>query len=123
MGLFAVRAEVFSIRDPQKSRVLEFIVDTGATLSVIPQEVAEELGVEPEEEWPFVLADGRRTSYEIAWARIRIGNRAHPTIVVLGDRGSETLLGAFALEGFGLAVDPANERLVRVPGMLKQIAA
>ena len=122
MGIFRVPIEIGSLTQDRFVR-LDALVDPGATYTGVARDLLASLGITGDEERTFVLADGRRTSYEIAWARIRIGNRAHPTIVVLGDRGSETLLGAFALEGFGLAVDPANERLVRVPGMLKQIAA
>jgi hypothetical protein len=38
---------------------------------------------------------------------------------VFGDRDSEPLLGVFTLEGFGLATDPVNRRLLPVPGLLK----
>jgi hypothetical protein len=50
---------------------------------------------------------------------IRIGERAQPTIVVFGEPGSEPILGVFALEGFRLAADPVNRRLISVPGLLK----
>ncbi|MGH7406808.1 MAG: hypothetical protein ACREKF_02210, partial [Candidatus Methylomirabilales bacterium] len=32
-----------------------------------------------QEEWPFVLADGRQVSYGIAWIRVRIDGRTQPT--------------------------------------------
>ncbi len=95
------------------------LVDTGATYTWIPRDVLERLGVEPEEEWPFVLADGREVRYPIAWVQIKIGERARPTIVVFGEPGSEPILGVFALEGFRLAADPVNRRLISVPGLLK----
>jgi hypothetical protein len=44
-------------------------------------------------------------------------------MVVFGDPESEPLLGVFTLEGFGLAADAVNRRLISVPGLLKQIAA
>lgn len=58
-------------------------------------------------------------SYPTAWVQIRIDGRAQPTIVVFGDSGSEPLLGVFTLEGFGLAADPVNRRLLPVPALLK----
>ena len=51
--------------------------------------------------------------------RIQIDGRTQPTIAVFGHPGSEPLLGVFTLEGFGLAADPVNRRLVPVPGLLK----
>jgi hypothetical protein len=34
----------------------------------------------------------------------------------------EPILGVFALEGFRLAADPVNRRLISVPGLLKAAA-
>lgn len=34
------------------------------------------------------------------------------TLVVFGDDGAPALLGAYTLEGLGLAVDPVEQRLV-----------
>jgi hypothetical protein len=61
--------------------------------------------------------------YDVGWAQARIGGKTQPTLVIFGDRGSDPLLGAFTLEGFRLAADPVNRRLVRVPGLLKSLAA
>lgn len=102
---------------------LDALVDTGATYTTWPRDRLERLGLSPEEEWPFVLADGREVACGIAWARVRIGGRSQPTIVIFGKPGSEPLLGAFTLEGFRLAADPINRRLVPVPGLLKALAA
>ena len=98
---------------------IEALVDTGATYTWIPRDVLKQLGVTPEEEWPFVLADGREVRYPVAWIQIQIGERAQPTIVVFGEPGSEPILGVFALAGFRLAADPVNRRLISVPGLLK----
>ena len=51
----------------------------------------------------------------------RAGERAQPTIVVFGEPGSEPMLGVFTLEGFRLAADPVNRRLISVPGLLKAV--
>ena len=98
---------------------IEALVDTGATYTWIPRNILKQLGVTPEEEWPFVLADGREVRYPVAWIQIQIGGRAQPTIAVFGEPASEPILGVFALEGFRLAADPVNRRLISVPGLLK----
>ena len=109
----------------EKPRVVETdaLVDTGASYSWIPREVLERLGAQPDEQRVFVLADGREVHYPIAWVRVKLGDRIQPTLVVFGDAGTEPLLGAFTLEGFGLGVDPVNRRLIPVPGLLKAAAA
>src|SRR5438132_12752965 len=71
---------------------------------------------------PILVADGRAVRYPIAWVRVRLDERTQPTLVVCGDSGTEPLLGAFTLEGFGLGVDPVNRRLIPVPGLLKAVA-
>ena len=106
-------------RDGARWVAMDALVDTGATYSWTPRNVLEELGVVPEEEWPFELADGRQVHYPVAWIRVRIGNRVQPTITVFGDAGSQPILGAFTLEAFLLAADPVNHRLISVPALLK----
>jgi hypothetical protein len=39
---------------------------------------------------------------------------------VFAPDGSEPILGAYTLEGFLLAADPVNERLISVPGLAKR---
>ena len=100
---------------------LEALVDTGATYTWVPDTTLKSLGIEPHERRPFVLADGREVFYEVGWARIHLGRRSEPTLVVFGDPESQPLLGVLTLEGFGLAADPVNRRLVSVPGLLKRV--
>jgi len=118
MGHFRVALQVGN-RAGERFEPIEALVDTGATYTWIPRDVLTRLGVTPEEEWPFVLADGREVRYPVAWMLMRIGERTQPTIIVFGEPGSEPILGVFALEGFRLAADPVNRRLISVPGLLK----
>src|ERR1051326_5272463 len=103
------------------SKSIEALVDTGASYSWIPRDVLEGLGVRPDEERVFVLADGREVRYPMAWVRARLDDRTQAPLGVCGESGTEPLLGAFTLEGFGLGVDPVNRRLIPVPGLLKEI--
>ena len=121
MGHFHVPVQVGS-RSGGRFAPLDALVDTGATYTWVPRDVLDALGVVPEEEWPFELADGREVRYPVAWAQIRIGQRVQPTIVVFGTPGSESILGVVTLEEFRLAADPVNRRLVSVPGRLKSAA-
>ena len=47
----------------------------------------------------------------------RWDGQALSSLVVFGDDGSIPLLGAYTLEGFGLAPDPVNRMLIRVRGL------
>ena len=42
-------------------------------------------------------------------------------LVVFAPTGMSPLLGATALEVFGLAADPVNQRLLPVPALLKRL--
>jgi len=114
MGHFRVAVQVGSQAGERLVPVVA-LVDTGSTYSWLPRDVLEGLGVSPEEELPFVLADGREVQYPVGWIKMRIGNRIRPTIVVFAEPGSEPILGVVTLEEFLLAADPVNRRLVRVP--------
>ena len=122
VGHFRVAVHVGN-RAGERFEVIDALVDTGATYTWVPRDVLQRLGVAPEEEWPFEMADGREVRYPVAWTPIRIGDRARPTVVVFGEPGSQPILGVFALEGFRLAADPVNRRLVSVPGLLKAVLA
>jgi len=106
-------------RGGERFAPLHALVDTGATYTWVPRDVLDAVGVVPEDEWPFLLADGREVRYPVAWAQIRIGGREQPTIVVFGAPGTEPILGVVTLEEYRLAADPVNRRLISVPGLLK----
>ena len=117
MGTFRVTAD---IGDPRGERyeALELLVDTAATYTWVPRSILERLGVPPAFRFPFILADGRRIEREMAETRVRLDGQSRTTLVVFGDEGTLPLLGAYTLEGFGLAADPVNRRLIPVPGLL-----
>ncbi len=107
----------------ERFETLQALVDTGSTFTWIPQDVLERLGVRPDREWPFELADGREQRYPVAWLQIRVEDRhEQPTIVVFGPPGAEPILGVVTLEEYLLAVDPVHHRLIPVSGLAKYAA-
>jgi clan AA aspartic protease len=116
VGTFRVAIE---IGDPQGQRweTIEALVDTGASYTWAPRDVLERLGVEPEFRWEFETADGRVIQRDVAHTRARLNGQQRITLVVFGDEGSKSMLGAYTFEGFGLAPDPVNQRLIRVRGL------
>ncbi|MDQ7850547.1 MAG: retroviral-like aspartic protease family protein [Armatimonadota bacterium] len=116
MGTF--RAS-FDIGDPQGQRweTVEAVVDTGASYTWVPREVLARLGIQPQFRREFLTADGRVIEREMAVAMARWNSQVLPTLVVFADAGSQPLLGAYTLEGFGLAPDPLARRLIPVRGL------
>lgn len=90
------------------------MVDTGSTYSFMPASLLERLGIEPFREMIFILAGGGRIKRALGEARVQVLRRQATTIVVFGDEGAIPLLGAHALEGMGLAVDPVHRRLIEM---------
>ena len=122
MGTFSVTIEVGDL-DGRRFETLEALVDTGATYLVVPRKVLDSLEVEVAEGRPFELADGRQVQFDVGNVMLRLEGREHPVLTVFGDEETRALLGPVALETFGLAVDPINQRLVSVPGLLMALPA
>ncbi len=117
MGTFRVPIE---IGDPQGERYerVEALVDTGATYTTVAASTLRRLAVMPHDRVPFILADGRRIERDVGQTWVRVDGKSVITLVIFGDEGVDPLLGSYTLEGVRLGVDPINERLVPVPGLL-----
>lgn len=117
MGVFRIPIE---IGDLQASRfeTVDTLVDTGATYTMIPRSTLAGLGITPDWRRSFTLADGREREFDMAETRARLDGATVTTIVIFGEEGVTPLLGAYTLEGLGLAVDPSGQRLIELSGHL-----
>ncbi len=111
LGLFRIRVVVYSLEDERRNQEMELVVDTGATYPVVPASVAEHLGIRPSEELTFTLANGTRLPRKVGWAGLAYDGRKTHTRIVFGEAEDVPLLGAFALEGLGVEVDPVARTL------------
>lgn len=109
-----MKAAVAALHRPEERVDVEFLVDTGATYTWIPAPTLEALGVTAARAQPVRLADGRIIERGFAWILLTLNGRTEPTPCLIGDPGSEPLLGAVTLEIFGLGVDPLNQTLIPV---------
>ena len=105
----------FTIRNrvDGRERTLSGLVDTGASYTVIPEHILDELGIPRDEIELFSLADGSVQELAIGWADMELEGRTRPVYVVFGTSRAKILLGAMALEAFALAADAKNRRLIR----------
>ena len=117
MGTFSVPVEVGNV-DGSRYESLEALVDTGASYLVVPRSVLSAVGVRVAERRQFTLADGRQVEMDVGAVSLRLDGRSFPVLAVFGGDEAGTLLGAVALETFGLAADPIRGRLVPVAGLL-----
>ncbi|MXZ89410.1 MAG: hypothetical protein F4081_02790 [Dehalococcoidia bacterium] len=111
MGTFSVAVRLSGMNGGPSMDV-EATVDTGSAYTTLPGSLLRDLGVEPFDMRRFVLADGHVVETEIGETRATLGDKTVTTVVAFGEEGSPALLGAYTLEGLGLAVDPVMQRLV-----------
>jgi aspartyl protease family protein len=99
-----------TIRAKRKLKA-RFLVDTGATYSLISPDLAKQLGMELSRLREKVhLANGESVRVPTALGQIRIDGRETVTVFWIGPC-DEPLLGVEALEALGLAVDPRTGTL------------
>lgn len=114
MGTFRVKATLANPAQADRAQEISLLVDTGATFTWVPEEVAAALALDQVGSRPVRLADGRVVERPLTQALITLNGEQLVTPCLVGDRGSDPLLGAITLETFGLAADPVNRRLVPV---------
>ena len=123
MGAIHVDVIVRNPADRSRSWQGPFLVDTGATDSVVPRDRLEAIGLVPEAHRIYELADGRQVRMDVAVARIEFLDDIIGGTVVFGEPGTEPLLGVTALESMGVEVDPANQELRKLSAVrLKTLA-
>ena len=111
MGAIHVDVTIRHPADPSRSWQGTFLVDTGATDTVVPSECVEAVGLEPRAQRTYELADGRSVRMSVATADIEFLDEYVGGMVVFGESGTEPLLGVTALESMGVEVDPRNGEL------------
>ncbi|RLG88186.1 MAG: aspartyl protease, partial [Thermoprotei archaeon] len=90
------------VKHGEKQVRVRFLIDSGATYTVLTKHVWEELGLKPIAEMEFVLADGTVVKRGISEVLLELpGYGERHTPVVLGEEGDVNLLGIVTLEIFG----------------------
>jgi predicted aspartyl protease len=113
MGMFKKRVKVSNSKKPGLSFDEEFWIDTGALYSYVPEDYLERIEVEPAATRNLVLADGRQEARLLGFCDFQIEGLegSIPCPVIFAPKGSLFLIGATALENFGVEVDPVQKRL------------
>ncbi len=113
MGMLKKKVRVANSKKPELCFEGEFWVDTGALYSLVPEDVLQRIGVEPSATRRIVLADGTEQTRLLGFADFQIDGLegSIPCPVIFAPKGSLFLLGATALENFGVEVDPTQKQL------------
>lgn len=109
MGITYVEGQVKGPSSKQKN--VKFLVDSGATYSLLPKTVWEVIGLKPKRRLSFTLVDGTTVERSVSEAFVIFPQGEAHTPVILGEEGDEALLGAVTLEILGIVLNPFNRTL------------
>jgi len=115
MGLFRVRGRLTG--PTGHSEDVELLVDTRATLLVVPRSLADRLELVVRRSQPVLIAGGQRVEWPVAEVNLSLDGSAVTTPCFIAPDGP-ALLGAVALESLFLAVDPVEKRLIPIEGFV-----
>ena len=117
MGATHITVTIRNPADPDRAWEGLFLVDTGATDTLVPRPRLESIGLRPKGRRVYELAEGRRLTMEITTAEIEFLGETVGGTILFGEADAQPLLGATALESVGIEVDPSNQRLKRRPAV------
>ena len=112
MGMFQIRVKVSNPTDRSRFFEENFWVDTGALYSFVPEGRLQEIGISPLRARELILADGRRDRRLLGEAVLTISQLGESLTcpVIFAPADSLYLLGATALENFGVQADPTTQQ-------------
>jgi predicted aspartyl protease len=99
-----------------------FLIDSGAIYSVLPEPTWRALGLTPEREVEFTLADGTPIRRGVSECRFEIREHGATSPVVLGEASDGALLGAVTLETLGLMLNPLTREILPMQMVLARNA-
>jgi len=108
VGVTYIEGEVVG---PAGRAQVRFLVDSGATYTLLPEKVWKDIGLTPKRRATFTLADGTAVERGISECFIKLPQGDGHTPVILGEPGDEALLGVVTLEILGLILNPFTREL------------
>ena len=108
MGVTYIGGEV---KGPKGKRTVKFLIDSGATYSLLPLNVWKKIGLKPRRSLEFTLVDGTVIKRGVSECYIKLPQGEGHTPVILGENSDEALLGVVTLEILGLVFDPFKRTL------------
>lgn len=109
-AVFSVSIKVKNT-DRTKEVLIEAVIDTGTSLSIIPREHLERIGVKPLWRRQFTLANGEKIERDIGVAIFNWNGYEGASEVIFGESEDKPLLGALTLESLGLKVNPVKQEI------------
>lgn len=110
MGMATITLKIKNPEDPSKVVEDAFLVDSGATYTVVPENALKKIGIKPSGEEKFSLADGRIITRKVGNVLYEYQGIERAATVLFGEKGDSLLLGTFTLEALGLTLDPLKRK-------------
>lgn len=117
MGLIRVTATLRASPSSKKTFRGEFLVDTGATDSMVPASELKGIGIKPVGKIAYELADGTIREFQFGTAVIAFMGDITAGRIIFGPEGAEPILGVTALESTGVILNPKDHSLKRLPAI------
>lgn len=120
MGMFQVTVVVTNPHDAARSFEEKFWVDTRAMYTFVPEDRLHQIGITPLRTRELILADGRHDRRLLGEAVLTIPqlDESLTCPMVFAPSGSLYLLGATALENFGVQADPTTQQLKPIAAVI-----
>ena len=120
MGMFQVNVRVANPAQPEKFFEERFWVDTGALYTFVPEPRLNAIGLKPLRSRELILADGRRDRRLLGEALLSLSelDETMTCPVIFAPADSLYLLGATALENFGVQADPTARCLKPIAAVI-----
>ncbi len=116
MGHVFIDVEISNL-EKTKSKKVKALVDTGATLTVIPKKLADELGIKAEKQEEISTGAGKiLINRGRGWIKVKEKEDIFP--IWVSHVIDKVLLGVIVLEALGFRVDPRTEQIEEVPLLL-----
>ncbi|MBI4359686.1 MAG: aspartyl protease family protein [Candidatus Jacksonbacteria bacterium] len=103
---------------PKRAIMRRFLIDSGATYSVVPKQDLQTLGIKPHSAQKFILANGEEMERKLGVALFEYKDKKGGAPVIFGEPGDSLLLGAVTLEALGVILDPIRRELKALPMVL-----
>lgn len=100
--------------DGQPVGEVKALVDTGATLTVLPGPLLKAARARKSRRVTLIMGNGRRLVRWTGKATYTVNGLEETTRVIFGEKRDPSVLGLISLESAGLGVDPVHRKLVPV---------
>ena len=116
MGKVIEKIKVINVFEPEREIELEAVVDTGATMLVLPQNVIDKLNLRKMREVKVRYANNRTEIKSIyGVVTVEMCGRAGEFNVLAEPEGAQPLVGQIILEQLDLIVDPSTRKVIPNP--------